>query len=70
MVLLSYFFYVFRLPAFLGGIVIGMPNAPISVLAWAAGGYQGLISGLWFRSHCRIDVASAERFKVAFHHNF
>ena len=36
---------------FFGGIVIGMPNAPISVLAWAAGGYQGLISGLWFCSH-------------------
>ena len=25
-----------------GGIVIGMPNAPISVLAWAAGGISGV----------------------------
>ena len=34
-----FFFYVFRLPVFFfGGIEIGMPNAPISVLAWVAGG--------------------------------
>ena len=51
--------------------MIGMPNAPISVLAWAA----GEISGVDFRVEVPLtspllDVASAERFTVAFHHNF
>ena len=48
--------------------MIGMPNAPISVLPWTAGGCQvfevlikpsgppGLISWLWFRSHCHCKM--------------
>ena len=53
------------------GIVIGMPNAPISVLARAAEGISGVdflvVVPLTLSLY---DVASAERFTVAFHHNF
>ena len=53
---------------FLVGIVIGIPHAPITVLPWTAGGMSvfvvlirpsgppGLISWLWFRSHCHCKM--------------
>ena len=48
----SVLFFCISAACFFGGIVIGMLNASIFVLSWAAGGYQGLISWLRFRSHC------------------
>ena len=38
----SVLFLCISAACFFGGIVIGMPNAPISVLAWAAGGISGI----------------------------
>ena len=68
----SVLFLCISAACFFGGIVFGMPNAPISVLAWAAGGYQELISGLWFRSHCHCKMWHQLRDSQlrAFHHNF
>ena len=39
-----FFFLCISAACFFVGIMIGMPYALFSVLAWAAGGYQGLIS--------------------------
>ena len=39
-VVLFYFFWYISSACFWVGIVIGMPNAPISVLPWTAGGCQ------------------------------
>ena len=36
------FFFMYFGCLLFGGIVIGMPNAPISDLAWAAGGISGV----------------------------
>ena len=69
----SVLFLCISAACFFGGIAISMPNAPISVLAWAAGGYQELISGLWFRSHCHCKMwhqlrDSQLRFTITFDH--
>ena len=58
----SVLFLCISAACFFGGIVIGMPNAPIFVLAWETGGISGVDFWVVVPLTSPLDVASAERF--------